>query len=118
MNFARKYVETHDDKKIVEELYELVRELEKLKNELIGLETQGLAPGSRPRIWRLGYSERANHDGLAKCRLGFSWISIWRHCVAVDLDIHRAELRPKSRVNAEFDWNNEKTFKSKKGLQP
>ena len=44
---ACKYVETHDDKKIVEELYELVRELEKLKNELIGLETQGLAPGSR-----------------------------------------------------------------------
>jgi low affinity Fe/Cu permease len=45
---ACKYVETHDDKKIVEELYELVRELEKLKNEIIGLETQGLAPGSSP----------------------------------------------------------------------
>ena len=45
---ACKYVETRDDKKIVEELYELVRELEKLKNEIIGLETQGLAPGSSP----------------------------------------------------------------------
>jgi hypothetical protein len=45
---ACKYVETHDDKKIVEELYELVRELEKLKNELIGLDTLGLAPESSP----------------------------------------------------------------------
>jgi hypothetical protein len=43
---ACKYVETHDEKKIVEELYELVRELERLKHEIIGLETQGLAPGS------------------------------------------------------------------------
>jgi hypothetical protein len=32
---ACQYVETHDDKKIVEELYELVRELEKLKKELL-----------------------------------------------------------------------------------
>jgi hypothetical protein len=47
---ACQYVETYDDKKIVEELYELVRDLEKLKNELIGLETQGLAPGSNPVI--------------------------------------------------------------------
>ena len=31
---ACKYVESRDDKKIVEELYELVCELEKLKNEL------------------------------------------------------------------------------------
>ena len=45
---ACKYVETRDNKKIVEELYELVRELEKLKNEIIGLETHGLAPGSSP----------------------------------------------------------------------
>jgi hypothetical protein len=32
-NSARKYVETRDEKKIVEELYELVRELEKLEKE-------------------------------------------------------------------------------------
>jgi hypothetical protein len=31
---GRKYVETRDDRKIVEELYELARELEKLKKEL------------------------------------------------------------------------------------
>ena len=30
---ARKYVETRDEKKIVEELYELVRELEKLEKQ-------------------------------------------------------------------------------------
>ena len=32
-NLARKYVETRDEKKIVEELYELVRELKKLAKE-------------------------------------------------------------------------------------
>ena len=32
-NSARKYVETRDEKKIVEEFYELVRELEKLEKE-------------------------------------------------------------------------------------
>ena len=32
-NSARKYVETRDEKKTVEELYELVRELEKLQKE-------------------------------------------------------------------------------------
>jgi hypothetical protein len=32
---ARKYVETRDNKKIVEELYEMVWELEKLKKELL-----------------------------------------------------------------------------------
>ena len=32
-NSSRKYVETRDEKKIVEELYELVRELEKLEKE-------------------------------------------------------------------------------------
>jgi hypothetical protein len=32
----------------------------------------------------------------------------------VDLDIHRAELRPKSRVNAEFDWTMKKLPKAKK----
>ena len=32
---ARKYVETRGDKKIVDELYELVGELEKLKKELL-----------------------------------------------------------------------------------
>jgi hypothetical protein len=42
---ACKYGETRDDKKIVEELYELVRELEKLRNELVGLETQALRRG-------------------------------------------------------------------------
>ena len=30
---ARKYVETRDERKIVEELYELVRELEKLEKQ-------------------------------------------------------------------------------------
>jgi hypothetical protein len=30
---ARKYVETHDDKKIVEELYRLARQLEKMEKE-------------------------------------------------------------------------------------
>ena len=32
-NLARKYVETRDEKKIVEEIYELVRELKKLEKE-------------------------------------------------------------------------------------
>jgi hypothetical protein len=32
---GRKYIETRDDRKIVEELYELVWELQKLKNELL-----------------------------------------------------------------------------------
>jgi hypothetical protein len=32
-NSPRKYFETRDEKKIVEELYELVRELEKLEKE-------------------------------------------------------------------------------------
>jgi hypothetical protein len=36
------YVETRDDEKLVEELYELVRELETLKKELIGREAQAL----------------------------------------------------------------------------
>ena len=31
------YLKSRDDKKIVEELYELVRELEKLKKEFLGL---------------------------------------------------------------------------------
>ena len=34
---ACKYGDTRDDKRIVEELYELARELEKLKKEVIGL---------------------------------------------------------------------------------
>jgi hypothetical protein len=33
LNSARKYVETRDERKIVEELYELARELEKLQKE-------------------------------------------------------------------------------------
>ena len=32
-NLARKYFETRDEKKIVEELYELVRELKKVEKE-------------------------------------------------------------------------------------
>ena len=35
VELGRKYAETRDDKKIVEELYELVRELGKLKKELL-----------------------------------------------------------------------------------
>ena len=41
-DLACKYSETRDDKRIVEELYELARELEKLKKEVIGLKTQAL----------------------------------------------------------------------------
>ena len=41
---ACKYSETRDDKRIVEELYELTRELEKLKKEVIGLKTPSFAP--------------------------------------------------------------------------
>jgi hypothetical protein len=69
---------------IVEELYR--------DGEGVIEKIQALARLVKPAHLRLGYSERANHGGLAKCRLGFSWISIWRHCGAVDLDIHRAEL--------------------------
>ena len=39
-----KYGDTRDDKRIVEELYELARELEKLKKEVIGLKSPGFAP--------------------------------------------------------------------------
>jgi len=35
VELGRKYAETRDDKKIVEGLYELVRELGKLKKELL-----------------------------------------------------------------------------------
>jgi hypothetical protein len=35
VELARQYAETRDDKKIVEELYDLVRELGKLKRELL-----------------------------------------------------------------------------------
>ena len=37
VELGRQYRETHDDKKIVEELYELARKLERLK-KIIGLE--------------------------------------------------------------------------------
>jgi hypothetical protein len=43
-NSLAKYGETRDDKRIVEELYELARELEKLKKEVIGLKSPGFAP--------------------------------------------------------------------------
>jgi hypothetical protein len=38
------YVETRDDKKIVQELYELARELEKVRKELFNYETHALRP--------------------------------------------------------------------------
>jgi hypothetical protein len=41
------YLNTRDDKTIVEELYKLARELEKLRKEVLLTRNSGLAPG----IW-------------------------------------------------------------------
>jgi len=46
---ARKYVETHD-KKIIEELYELARELRKLENKILTDQPAGYRCGQSKRM--------------------------------------------------------------------
>jgi hypothetical protein len=66
---ARKYVETRDDKKIVEELYELVGELEKLKKGAIVLETLARCAVQRFRFVLWPKYPRLLHHAIVSSQL-------------------------------------------------